>query len=195
VARPLQDGWCQDPLEHGIPPIDGRAVQGCQQGDHNVPSLPHGGSAARLGRLASVGGVLLQYFLPHGPPRHVFQGGVWPATPSLLPHAAPSSRRRDSLDRGGGHAAARSRCLPRGGSRASSPGPAACQALIRRPPPVVGVRVGGLGVASPPPPPDTLTGVPAHREAGTALRRALPGAGARGVDGLSPSASSRRPST
>ena len=50
-----------------------------------------------LGRLVGVGGVLLQYFLPHGASGDSLRGGLWQAASPLLPYT-PSSARTEAAD-------------------------------------------------------------------------------------------------
>lgn len=52
------------------------ANEGHEQGDNHVPLLRHYGPTVYLGRLASVGGILLQYLVPHSAPHHSLLGSV-----------------------------------------------------------------------------------------------------------------------
>lgn len=58
------------------------SVGGCQQGDHHVPPLPRGRSAAVVDQEAALSGVRLQHVLPLGVAGNAISCGIWPRSAS-----------------------------------------------------------------------------------------------------------------
>jgi hypothetical protein len=67
-------------------------IRGHQQDDSHVPPLCHKEPTTCMGRLASVGRILLQYLIPHDAPRHPLPGGVGHPMSPFLPHMAEATQ-------------------------------------------------------------------------------------------------------